>query len=299
MTRHRNRKHRIAITSVVLWLFHASLLNAQFSQFNNAETKVDSSQVEATLEALVNSTASLRAQLNSATQPSDDEAMPQLLPAKPLESVAEDAVLPQEIDEIRKRIKLLKQLRTRSDMKTASKPSGSSPSSLHEKSLHAGAEQAPPPSNLPMSEIEASVENAKATPAQQPENDPAVVEFTSKRILKSPVDTMQLGESLYRTKNFAAALRALQSIDIKTLSKSDVAWRDLMLALCHRRTGNTSESEAILRDLANAKGADFSGSMARWWLKQTTMTDEVRPMVQAIDEELDTLIESARRYGSE
>ena len=286
-------------------------LCGQSPGFADNEAYVDPNAVEDTLATLIEATSSLRNQ-TTALEETDDEmtlvptdrrldSRPVLIPPTTTPRVSRTRA-PAEMEEIRKRIKLLKQLRVRSAGQSNDENTTTTPPSeqaLPPSSLLLPPRRESPPTDQSIAAIEESLQHEIETTVQVSGPQANVQQIQSKRIHDAPIDKMRLGESLYRTQNFPAALQALKSVDVKTLDKSELAWRDLLLALCHRRTGDITSSEAILRDLANAKGLDFSGSMARWWLKQTTMTEEMRPTLEAIDKEIDTLIEKAQRYANQ
>ena len=127
----------------------------------------------------------------------------------------------------------------------------------------------------------------------QPVTAPAI---EATKVFSSPVNTLELGQSLYRTKNYTAALRALEAVDVDTLSDSDRHWLGLLIALCQRRLGQTDVAEARLREIANANSTDYPIPVARWWLKQTSLLRETRPILDGISTELDTLIERSKQH---
>ncbi|MEM8733679.1 MAG: hypothetical protein AAGG44_05640 [Planctomycetota bacterium] len=117
------------------------------------------------------------------------------------------------------------------------------------------------------------------------------------QLFPAPVDAMQLGESLFRTKNYAAALKAFESVEVEKLTDSEHVWLDLLMALTKRRLGILDEAEEELRDIANIKSRDNSVPTARFWLKQTEFTRKTRPLLDQLNDEYEMLVERAKDYA--
>jgi hypothetical protein len=117
------------------------------------------------------------------------------------------------------------------------------------------------------------------------------------QILKDPVDAMLLAESLYRTKNYKATLKALEAVDVNAIDDSDHVWVDLLTALAKRRLGDIAAAEAELRDIANIKSRDVAVPAAKFWLKQTEFMRLKQPLMEQLDAEYTTLLERAKSYA--
>ncbi|MFN3191412.1 MAG: hypothetical protein ACE361_12895 [Aureliella sp.] len=117
------------------------------------------------------------------------------------------------------------------------------------------------------------------------------------QIFPAPVDAMQLGESLFRTQNYAAALKSLESVEVDKLTDSEHVWLDLLIALTKRRLGILDEAEEELRNIANIKSRDNSVPTARFWLKQTEFTRKTRPLLDQLNDEYQMLVERAKEYA--
>lgn len=144
----------------------------------------------------------------------------------------------------------------------------------------------------------AAVENSDY--ASDSSVDPNEVLFGEdvEQILKNPVDAMLLAESLYRTKNYKATLKALEAVDVDAIDDSDHVWVDLLAALSKRRLGDTAAAEAELRDIANIKSRDVAVPAAKFWLKQTEFMQRKQPLMEQLDAEYKTLLERAKSYAN-
>jgi TolA-binding protein len=244
--------------------------------------------LETQLSKLMETTARLRKQLESEIPPAaEDHARERTIPAGG-EHAALDAATSR-IREIRERIKLLRKMRQRNVLD----PDGNTHVEVH-MADHPTASGEHHPSLVA---IEQSLSN-HGTPGEQPEPvTPATIEAT--KVLAGPVNTLELGQSLYRTKNYTAALQALESVAVDTLSDSDRHWLELLIALCQRRLGQIDVAEARLREIANTNSADYPIPVARWWLKQTSLLRNARPILDDISAELDTLIERSKPHAQQ
>ncbi|NND98989.1 MAG: hypothetical protein HKN47_16865 [Pirellulaceae bacterium] len=145
-----------------------------------------------------------------------------------------------------------------------------------------------------MMAIERNIETKKDDTIKTPA--PLEPTISATQVLSDPVDAFRLGQSLFQTRNYTAALKALQSVDSDRLNVSDRTWLKLLTSLCHRRLGNIQAAEAGLRDIANAQSSDYPVSVARWWLKQTEMVGNAQPLVGDITAEMDSLIERSKTH---
>ncbi|QDT11877.1 hypothetical protein [Planctomycetes bacterium K23_9] len=268
--------------------------------------------IEANLQSLLETTERVRERLATpqSSAGTDGESInPPLIPsADPAVTATEKPPSATEsVGDLRKRIELLRRLR---------RNSGSAERSQRDQSFNRGAarQQAAtliPPllsgSQLPgsrplvdrsaveptLSAIESSLQPAPQTPPPA-EEEPQVVSAT--QIFASPVDHLALGENLYQTKNYSAAFKALKAVDADKLSPADRTWLELLTALCDRRLGNSEAAEAQLREISNAKIADRSVPIARWWLKQSEMVKTAKPTLNEITNDLDTLIKRSETH---
>jgi hypothetical protein len=235
----------------------------------------------------------------AAATPLDAAVLAAPLTTQPLSVATNKNDQSKRVSDLKKRINLLQRLRRREAIEkrnTTKQPS-------------ATASMTPPliPSAIP-SAPSAEVQRSQPTLSAIEENlkpetmvnnaEPAQPEIAkATQILKAPVDHLSLAESLYRTRNYAASLKTLKSIDDEQLNASDKTWMELLIALCHRRLGNSETAEAQFREISNAKIADRSVPLARWWLKQTEISATTTQTLTSISSDLDSLIERSQNHA--
>ncbi len=243
--------------------------------------------LEAQLSKLIEATARLGKQLESGSHRSADDHSQNGASSVGGETVTVESSA-KSIREIRERIKLLRRMRQRNAIESGH-------NDLVEVHLADHPTTPGRQTNQPsLVAIEQSLNDNNVSGDQpQPVTAPAI---EATKVFSSPVNTLELGQSLYRTKNYTAALRALEAVDVDTLSDSDRHWLGLLIALCQRRLGQTDVAEARLREIANANSTDYPIPVARWWLKQTSLLRETRPILDGISTELDSLIERSKQH---
>lgn len=195
-----------------------------------------------------------------------------------------------EASEIRKRLQLLRRLRLSAPQKTPTTPNATSPSPPSVDEALSPVASGPNLSevNAPpgLETVESNIDSQMTDAPSITDNPPMI---QSQQILDSAVDLLQLGESLYRTQNYTAAIRSFESIDETKLSLSDQSWLELMTALSRRALGDKDEAQATLRDLANSDGADYTVPLAKWWLAHSEATDAVKTKLQEVENQLSPL----------
>ncbi|WP_146520536.1 tol-pal system YbgF family protein [Stieleria varia] len=141
--------------------------------------------------------------------------------------------------------------------------------------------------------IDQSIDVQAETPEVQTDPAPPI---QATQVLPSAINALDLGQSLYQTKNYAAALKAFQSVDVTKLTQADQTWLELLTALCHRRLGNLDTANATLREISNANSNDYPIPVARWWLSQGERTDGSRQLANDLAETIEPLIERTNKY---
>jgi hypothetical protein len=234
----------------------------------------------------------------------------------------------QSLDAIRDRIRLLRQLRLESSKVTGSSAPATGgdvyvstrPPALVDSRTHsttnsaakseeplpdsstpaaAAAGSGPPTSSragavgLPPA-LGSSAHSETAAPVNDPQSS-----IPAARILPAAVDAFELGQSLYRTRNYAAALKALQSVPAEMLSSEDQTWLELLIALCQRRLDNSDKAVGRLREISNAAAKDQMITVARWWLKQTEATNDTQAYWDQISQDADALAERFKSHVSD
>ncbi|MGB7346354.1 MAG: tetratricopeptide repeat protein [Pirellulaceae bacterium] len=248
--------------------------------------------LESNLKALLETTRRVRERLNQPTAASKTETpilrdpSPTLIPS--FDQSERDA--PEKVNDLRDRIRLLRRLRSAAP---TTLPSPAVPVSPQPVMIPPSPSPIVAPTQPTLSAIESNLEE------KQPSTDsvsPQAEVISATQILSIPVDHLSLGESLYQTQNYPAALKSLQAVNADDLSLSDRTWLELLTALCHRRLGDTDRAAAEFREISNAKIADRSVPIARWLLKQTELVQNAKPALESVSAELDTLIERSNAH---
>lgn len=150
------------------------------------------------------------------------------------------------------------------------------------------------PANPTLDAIQANIQGT----AQDDSGQPSVSgeNLTAEAVVNTPVNKLELAQSLFQTKNYTAALQAIDSIEREQLADSDNAWLELLAALCYRRLGKQTDFESILREISNAKAGDRAVSVARNWLKQSEITEDTRATTEQVFRDVEILSEKVRSY---
>ena len=158
------------------------------------------------------------------------------------------------------------------------------------------SETASQESEKTLSPIDASLSPPSAAESTSNKAEEENSVLAAEQILPQPVNTLALGESLYRTGNFQSALKALQSVEKAGLSQSDRTWLDLLIALSQRRTGDFETAEGTLRDIANEESSDYPVKAARWWLKHAKSSNGTQKKLISLSAEFDSLMERSKSH---
>lgn len=279
------------------------LLSLCFAMFGSSTVGAQE-DIESRIADLIRATENARSQINKQLTPGGTQEPTDMSGLSDSLLSSDNAYPLNDISDIRKRLQLLRRLRL--NPRPSSNPSfprGNDPGAVAPNTLYQPAATAPlenlnatigtptlsqPVQQPTLTEIEANV--APPTPEQAPEA-PVPTSMEAQKVLPSAVDHLQLGQSLYQTKNYSAALKALKVIDPDSLSIADQNWLELLTALCQRRIGERDAAQAAFRVLANTDGNDFTGPVASWWLSQSELVDNARMKLQDINDQLGPLQE--------
>jgi hypothetical protein len=136
------------------------------------------------------------------------------------------------------------------------------------RSKASGAEKAPSspgPMIMPLVPIP---REASATVPQKPTpgTKANVAEIPISVALNRPIDALALAQSLFRTDDYAGALRAYRMVDPSSLAADNRLIVPYMIATCLRNQGKLAEASTLFREVANAKGGDILVDCAQWQL---------------------------------
>jgi hypothetical protein len=252
---------------------------------------LDAATVNAKVDALMEAAQRAKAQRTAAPPPTDREATWQ-------PDGSDDAS--SSVDEIRNRIRVLRRLRSRQSASATApntlRTGPASKSAAEDTAPRSPARQAP---DANLNAIEQNLANANQPVGEDdvPKSPQDTVQGT--QLLPTPVNAMALGESLLRIGHFKEALQAFENVNADVLSASDRTWLDLMMALCRRRTGKLDPAEATLREIANDKSTDYPVQVAKWWLKHTEKMRDLKPRLEQLQADSDTLLERSKEFTND
>lgn len=137
--------------------------------------------------------------------------------------------------------------------------------------------------------------NPTAKPAGAPdvETSPvALPEVTGgSQVLAEPMNSLELGNSLYMTANYPAAIRSYSMLLKQDMDNEEAAWLRLMLGCCYRYQDDYINAESIFRNVADRRGAgDFLMKHTTWNLQYLEERRKRRDEFLAVETELDALL---------
>lgn len=111
--------------------------------------------------------------------------------------------------------------------------------------------------------------NETASAAPPPSSRECVNESgdAPKAATDAPVDPLALAQSLFRARDYAAALDAYRKLDKCDQKSEEHAAIQYMMACCLRKLGKVDEASALYREVANTPGNDFLAENAQWYLR--------------------------------
>jgi tetratricopeptide (TPR) repeat protein len=89
------------------------------------------------------------------------------------------------------------------------------------------------------------------------------------------VDSLALGQALFRTGDFEGALMAFRALELKDRKPAERLMVEYLAASCLRKLGRTEEAATLYREIGNAKGDAFLSECAQWQLEAIRWRREV------------------------
>lgn len=164
------------------------------------------------------------------------------------------------------RIELLRRIKNRQDAQDDAAVQASNP-------LRGSGRREPKAS--PMETIPADTESPSALPSpttSRPEEQlpsrQVSPPLTGTKVLPSPVDAFEMGNSLFQAGRVSTALSAYEAAELDKMSVFDATWLRCMKANCYRQLGNADESARIYREISNERNSIYLSKSAKWWLDQ-------------------------------
>jgi len=102
----------------------------------------------------------------------------------------------------------------------------------------------------------------------------------------SPVNSLELANSLFLTKNYSQALRSYENLLTTEDSVIDQDWLRLLAANCYRIQRKVGVAEQLYRDVAASKQKSFPSDHAKWYLNHLTRRKALEAEIEQINNEL-------------
>lgn len=219
---------------------------------------------------------------------------PEVAPAKPATGPqdtpkSDQAFEPKRIESINERIQLLKKLMQQEREQA-------------ERQEQEGQLDQLPPNNATTQPNFPNNNSANPTTAEetgQPEEftpslpvDPnAASQDAGTPILTQPVNSFELGNSLFMTGNYSAALKSYQAMLNEKPAVEDELWIRCMMGCCYRLQGDFAKAESMFREITNRRLTNsYPSDYAKWSLNYIEKRRISHDQFRLIESELDTVI---------
>jgi TolA-binding protein len=145
----------------------------------------------------------------------------------------------------------------------------------------------------------AQVRQDQTTPPEKfvPSIDPnsPVADVPGQQVVTEPVNTLELGYSLYMTGNYSAANRNFQTLLDQKLSPDETAWVHCLLGCGYRIQRDYYKAEKMYRKAGSEKKASpFTTKYANWGLRYIESRQDAIQSMKVVSTELDKLIEEIK-----
>ena len=285
---------RIAALMLMLIASH-NTLRAQES-VDSSESIEPSVQLEQRLQSLMEATDRLRRMRELEMSEAAETNRTQNSKLPPMGAITDQSVSDGEssngLSEIRERIRVLQRLR-----RSAQYTEQASQPALTDQILPVPqiepvneTKNVTPTTNPAIDESLSAAEQGEEAPTQSGEDQIDSTNVSAERLLPRPVNTLALGESLYRTGHYDAALRALLKVDPAGMSQSDRMWLDLLTALCQRKTKAFDSATGTLREIANESSTDYPVQAAKWYLKYAESNQKHFEKLEQLSGEIELIV---------
>ena len=193
-------------------------------------------------------------------------------------------------DDIYDRIRLLQDIMKKEEAE--SRKTALNPPQVNQ--LRSTTQKTPP--KLPQETVDQMTNYEGQLTTAATDEKPNEFNISGERVLPVPVNTFELGNSLFQTGNIKTALETYQSIDRAELTAFDSKWLDLMIANCHRRLENWDDAASSYREIANEKNQTNLTDASSWWLKHIEQKEKSKSAFENMKADVDKLIEQATQH---
>ena len=111
------------------------------------------------------------------------------------------------------------------------------------------------------------------------------------QILGGPIDSFELGNSLFLTGNYTAAIKSYQDELKKDITASDKDWLRCLIGICYRSQANLEDAEKTFREVTRKKqGNPFAEDYAKWSLSYVEKRRIANVDFQTIEQEINSIL---------
>jgi tetratricopeptide (TPR) repeat protein len=114
-------------------------------------------------------------------------------------------------------------------------------------------------------------------------------------ISTSPLNSMELANSLFITGHYSQALKGYQSLLNNQTHQLDRDWLRCLAANCHRVLGQVSQAERLYRDVVASKQNSYPADHSKWYLDHLTRRKQLQTQLQAMHAELEALSRNPKK----
>jgi hypothetical protein len=125
---------------------------------------------------------------------------------------------------------------------------------------------------------------------------PAIDPLESIDIGTSPLNSMELANSLFITGHYAQATRGYETLmNDKTLATLDSDWLRCLAANCYRAQGQIAAAEKLYREVVASREKSYASNHAKWYLDHLTRKKKIRAELDALQAELQSTEKQASK----
>ena len=272
----------LIVFSIFVVLLFSNLGHAFAQEQSPEESPRPSSESSQALTELIQRIERNSKKLNGEiSQEQENERPGQTRPGEPTGSIDHQ----RSISEIREQLKLLRNIRP-------SKGTGQQPT--EKLPLTPGTSPPSTDRGQPLRTNQAMQMNSPPPDAMTNPPNPGDQSISATRIIPEPVNTLEMGNSIFMTGNYPAALEAFDKVDESKITAGDTMWLHAMKAACHRRLKDTAAANGFYREIANAKVDGVSiKKNASFWLEYNEAKARNMELFESIDQNLSLLVERA------
>lgn len=126
----------------------------------------------------------------------------------------------------------------------------------------------------------------KAEETSKLANDSEKKELAEFPINTSPMNSMELANSLFITGHYDQARKGYEALLAKEKTGLDREWLRCLAANCYRVQGDFSTAEKLYRQVVSAKKKSYPSDQSKWYLDHLTRRKKIKTELELLDAEL-------------